>query len=167
MTTDAALYFAQLPTLYGAAAALVTDETGRVLLVKPNYRDHWSLPGGALEHDEPPHIGCAREVAEEVGLHIEPGPLLAVDWIPPDGERPRPIASWVFDGGTIPSTQEITLQVEELDDYRFVPTQEIATYLPPLLEVRVAAALRVRSECAAPAYVPFDRGLGSQPCRWQ
>jgi 8-oxo-dGTP diphosphatase len=166
MTSDAAVYFAQLPTLYGAAAALFTDETGRVLLVKPNYRDHWSLPGGVLEHGEPPHVGCAREVAEEVGLRIEPGPLLAVDWVPPDGNRPRPIVAWVFDGGTIPSTQKITLQVEELDDYRFVPAEEIAAYLPPLLASRVAAALRTRSRPGAFAYVPFERALGSHPCRW-
>ena len=165
MTTDDAVFYAQLPTLFGAAAALFTDEAGRVLLVKPNYRDHWSLPGGILEHGEPPHVACAREVAEEIGLEIEPGPLLAVDWIPPEGTRPNPIVSWVFDGGTIPSTQEITLQVEELDDYRFVPAEELAMYLPPQIYARVAAAMRAQAglradgaECAT-AYVPFDREL--------
>ncbi|HZR49533.1 MAG TPA: NUDIX hydrolase [Streptosporangiaceae bacterium] len=81
MFTDAETFYAQLPTLYGAAAALFTDPAGRVLLVKPNYRDHWSLPGGILEHAEPPHDGCAREVAEEIGLVIEPETLLTVDWV--------------------------------------------------------------------------------------
>ena len=40
-----AAWFAQLPTVVAAAAALFTDQAGRVLLVKPNYRDHWSLAG--------------------------------------------------------------------------------------------------------------------------
>ncbi len=42
---EEAAWYARLPTMFGAAAALFTDAAGRVLLVKPNYRDHWSLPG--------------------------------------------------------------------------------------------------------------------------
>ena len=55
-------WFAQLPGVVVAAGALITDPSGRILLVKPNYRDHWTLPGGICEHGEPPHLGCAREV---------------------------------------------------------------------------------------------------------
>ncbi len=57
---DAGSWFASLPTMYGSAAALITDTDGpsaRVLLVKPNYRAGWSLPGGILEQGEPPHVG--------------------------------------------------------------------------------------------------------------
>jgi 8-oxo-dGTP diphosphatase len=145
MFTDAKDFYARLPTMYGAAAALFTDQKGHVLLVKPNYRDHWSLPGGILEHAEPPHKGCAREVAEEIGLLIEPEKLLFVDWVPPEGERPRPIVHWVYDGGILDGTEQITLQEEELDDYRFVAPAELASYLPPLISARVAAALRART----------------------
>src|ERR1022692_3519136 len=45
--TDAATWYASLPVLYASAAALITDAAGQVLLVKPNYRDHWTLPGGS------------------------------------------------------------------------------------------------------------------------
>ena len=46
----------RLPTMFGAAAALFTNPGGQVLLVKPNYRAHWSLPGGILDKmAEPPH----------------------------------------------------------------------------------------------------------------
>ena len=38
-------WFASLPTVYVAAGALITDPGGQVLLVKPNYRDHWAMPG--------------------------------------------------------------------------------------------------------------------------
>src|SRR6202042_1722416 len=65
---EEAAWYAQLPTMFGAAGALFTDDAGRVLLVKPNYRDHWSLPGGILEEGEPPHEACRREVLEELGL---------------------------------------------------------------------------------------------------
>src|SRR5215472_6788580 len=79
-------WYAQLPTMFGAAGALFTDGAGRVLLVKPNYRDHWSLPGGILEHGEPPHEACRREIGEELGLDITPGRLLVVGWAGLDGK---------------------------------------------------------------------------------
>jgi ADP-ribose pyrophosphatase YjhB (NUDIX family) len=151
--TDAASWYAGLPAMYGAAAALITDEAGRVLLVKPNYRDHWSLPGGILEDAEPPHAGCAREVEEEVGLKITVGPLLVVDWVPPQDERPRPFVYFVFDGGDAEPDTEIRLQEEELDDYRFTAAGEFGGYLPPFLQARYRAALHARATGTA-SYLP-------------
>jgi ADP-ribose pyrophosphatase YjhB (NUDIX family) len=107
--TDAATWYASLPVLYAAAAALITDTAGQVLLVKPNYRDHWSLPGGICEHAEPPHGACAREVREELGLDLPVGRLLVIDWTPPDGDRPNPIIHFIFDGGTLGDPAGIVL----------------------------------------------------------
>jgi ADP-ribose pyrophosphatase YjhB (NUDIX family) len=155
--TAEAAWYAGLPTMFGSAAALFTDPAGRVLLVKPNYREHWSLPGGILEHGEPPHLGCRREVAEEVGLDIAPGPLLAIDWTPPEGVRPRAMVAFIFDGGVLPEHAPIRLQEEELDGYRFVEPGELASYLPAFLATRVGAALAARAT-GAPVYVPqLDR----------
>jgi 8-oxo-dGTP diphosphatase len=167
VTSAEAAWYATLPTMYGSAAAVFTDQAGRVLLVKPNYRDDWSLPGGILEQGEPPHVGCAREVAEEVGLGITPGRLLAVGWTPPEGDRPNPIVHFIFDGGVLTAEQEsaITLQEEEIDDCRFVAAEEFAAYLPPRIAIRVTAALRARDADAASAYV--CHALGSEPCPWQ
>ncbi len=54
---DVTAWYASLATLYGTAAALITSPAGEVLLVKPNYRELWSLPGGVLEDgDLPPHM---------------------------------------------------------------------------------------------------------------
>lgn len=59
----------------GAATAVVVDE--RVLMIFRHRfiadRWGWELPGGAVEPDEEPHVGAAREVLEETGW--EPGPL--------------------------------------------------------------------------------------------
>jgi 8-oxo-dGTP diphosphatase len=152
--TEQAAWFAQLPTVFAAAAALFTDPAGRVLLVKPNYRDHWSLAGGILEHGEPPHAGCRREVAEELGLDIEPGPLLVVGWSGLDGIRPKPIVHFVFDGGVLTDDIPIRLQESELDDYRFVDAGDLARYLPPVISARVVAALGSRGTGTA-VYLPW------------
>jgi 8-oxo-dGTP pyrophosphatase MutT (NUDIX family) len=149
---DNQTWYASLATMYGSAAAVITDPSGRVLLVKPNYRDHWSLPGGILEHAEAPHTGCFREVEEEIGLVLTPGPLLTVAWTAPDSERPKPIVSFLFDGGVLADTSGIRLQEEELDDWRFVAPDELGDYLPPFLLQRVTAALTARPAGGA-AYI--------------
>jgi 8-oxo-dGTP diphosphatase len=142
-------WFAQLPGVVVSAGGLITDPAGRILLVKPNYRDHWTLPGGICELGEPPHVGCAREVAEEIGLDLPIGPLLAIDWSQPYGRETRPIMHFVFDGGTIASGDGIALQAEELDEFRFVPADEAAGYLPPFGVRRAQAALAARAAGAA------------------
>jgi 8-oxo-dGTP diphosphatase len=157
-----AAWYAGLPTMFGSAAALLTDPAGRVLLVKPNYREHWSLPGGIIEHGEPPHVGCRREVAEELGLDIPPGLLLAIDWSPPDGVRPRPIVHFIFDGGVLDEDAPIRLQEDELDGYRFVEPGDLDGYLPAFLAARTCAALAGRA-AGAPVYVPRSGGLEGPP----
>src|SRR4051812_24145131 len=94
-------WWASLPTAYVSAGGLITDRAGRVLLVKPNYRDHWGLPGGVVEADEAPHEGCAREIREEIGLDPPGGRLLLVSWSAADGDRPRPALYFVFDHGVL------------------------------------------------------------------
>jgi 8-oxo-dGTP diphosphatase len=151
---EEAAWYARLPTMFAAAAALFTEPAGRVLLVKPNYREHWSLPGGILEHGEPPHEACRREVREEIGLDIAPGRLLVLGWTGPDRVRPRAVVHFVFDGGALAADVPIRLQEDELDDYRFVEVADLDAYLPPVISARVAAAVRGRGT-GTTAYLPW------------
>lgn len=155
--TDHDTWFASLPGVVVSAAALITDPAGRVLLVKPNYRNHWSLPGGICELGEQPHAACAREVAEEIGLDRPPGPLLVIDWAQPLGPEARPIIAFVFDGGTVDDGGGIVLQHEELDDWRFVSPAELAGYAAPAGTRRLQAALAARASGAA-VYQPTWAG---------
>lgn len=131
-------------TILSAAGALILDETGRILLVEPNYKDFWEIPGGLIEVGETPSQGCAREIAEELGLTREPGRLLVVDWAPHPTHGDRVL--FVFDGGTM-SEQDIAairLQPEELDSYTFLPPAEALDRLIPRLRRRISAALDAR-----------------------
>ena len=58
------------------SAAIFSDRHDHFLVVKPNYKDHWSLPGGAVEKDESPKHACLREVKEEIGIELEAKLLL-------------------------------------------------------------------------------------------
>ena len=155
---DATAWYATLATMHGTAAALITSPSGDVLLVKPNYRELWSLPGGILEEGEAPHEGCAREVREELGLSVPVGRLLAVDWVAPEGLRPRPLVAFLFDGGVLAESSPIVLQEEELDAFRFVPPPALGEHLPPHMTVRVRAALRARGSGGGAVYVPAGSG---------
>jgi 8-oxo-dGTP pyrophosphatase MutT (NUDIX family) len=54
---------------------VVLDSAGRVLLLE-NERAEWELPGGRIEVGESPEECVAREVFEETGWAVRPGPLL-------------------------------------------------------------------------------------------
>jgi ADP-ribose pyrophosphatase YjhB (NUDIX family) len=136
---------------------LITDPDGRILLVKPNYRPGWNVPGGVLEADERPEAACAREVREEVGLSVRPGRLLVLDWAPADAERPRPFVSFLFDCGTVAADTPIHLQTEELDDYRFAEPDEAARLLPAYAVDRLPAAFAARRE-GTTIYLPMHPG---------
>ncbi|MFJ5260434.1 NUDIX domain-containing protein [Streptomyces sp. NPDC088387] len=148
MTTDFATYIAGLPRVLAGAAALFRDAGGRVLLVEPNYREGWALPGGTVESDdgETPRQGARRETAEEIGLDRELGPLLAVDWV--HGTARPPLVAYLYDGGVLGDAdfQAIRLQEEELLSWRLVAPEELPVYLPGTLGLRVLAALEVLAE---------------------
>ena len=154
---DPDTWYASLPGVVIAAGGLITDTGGRVLLVKPNYRDLWSLPGGVCEHGEPPHVGCERELAEELGLDIGIGRLLATDWSQPYGADARPIMHFVFDGGHLSDGSGIAIQESELDGFEFVETSDLPRYLPAYGLARVSGALRARASGRS-VFLPHDVG---------
>ncbi|KAA9395720.1 NUDIX hydrolase [Kocuria coralli] len=137
-------FIGSLPTRRLASAAIIRDENGRVLLVEPNYKDGWTLPGGTTEAGEDPRTGCFREVLEEVGLQLPAGRLLLVAHGISQGIWGDSV-SFLYDGGQIPSDTTITVQEEELLGYAWVAPQDLGDYLPG----RVADRIRAAIECIA------------------
>jgi 8-oxo-dGTP diphosphatase len=142
---DAAFY-ASLPRTRGAAAALLVDDLGRVLLVKPTYKDGWFLPGGVIEEGESPLAACVRECEEELGLTPGLDGLVCVDWGPPrDGVDAVNI--FVFAGSiTADEIGRIRLPPDELSDHALVPPDELSGLVPPHVGRRMAPSLRAAAE---------------------
>ena len=141
-------WYAQLASFYAAAAVFVTDDSGRVLLVKPNYRDHWAIPGGYVDQDENPHAAAAREVCEELGLVLPIGALLVIGWASSASPRPRPLVNFVFDGGQLPSGTHIQANSDELETAAFHYPDQAQHLLPPRVAPRIEAALEARAKGA-------------------
>ena len=73
----------------GAYAVVGRGQDILLTRLAPHIRDNcWSLPGGGIDHGEPPRDALRREVYEEAGLHVVPGRLLDVYSTHFTGARP-------------------------------------------------------------------------------
>ncbi|WP_022925787.1 NUDIX hydrolase [Serinicoccus marinus] len=63
---------------YTVGAVCVLEHDGEFLVLWQPHRRGWSLPGGLLGRAEDPADAVRREVAEEVGLDVDPGDPVTV-----------------------------------------------------------------------------------------
>jgi 8-oxo-dGTP diphosphatase len=137
---------AELPAIPVSAGALIFDQAGRLLILKPTYKTGWTIPGGVMEEDgETPWDACRREVREECGIEVRSGRLACVDFRPGRPGHPGGIR-FLFDCGTAgdAALAAITVQPEEIAEYRLVPLEDALALLRPPIRRRVRAASRRR-----------------------
>jgi ADP-ribose pyrophosphatase YjhB (NUDIX family) len=107
-----------------AVGAIITDASGRLLLIKRGHEPEagrWSLPGGRIEPGESDQQALVREVREETGLEVVPGRLIGTV------ERPWP-------GGRVLAIRDYAAAVtggdltagDDADDARWVSPRHFA-----------------------------------------
>ncbi len=130
------------PRIPASAGALIFDKAGRLLILKPNYKARWTIPGGQIEETgESPWEGCRRETFEECGLELERGRLVCVDFLRPRTDRLGGVR-FLFDCGPFCDDQVARIRVDgnELDEHRFAHLAEAGSLLSGPLGRRVLAA---------------------------
>jgi len=139
MTGEPSLDISRIPA---SAGALISDQDGRLLVLKPNYKSGWTIPGGMMEADgETPWEACRREVAEETGLVVEAGRLVVIDFLRPREHKPGGMR-FLFECGRFDGAffDRIVLQVEEISDSRLVGRSVALELLSGPLRRRVSAS---------------------------
>lgn len=148
-----------------ASGALFFDIRGRILLVKPTYKDGWEIPGGYVEPGETPAQGCQREIQEELALQRRLGRALVVDWAPSEKEGDKVL--FVFDGGRLSEEDcaAIALPPDELEGFAFHAPDDIDGLLIERLARRVHAAVNARRN-GETVYLEHGSPLSVGPADW-
>ncbi len=131
-----------LPRKRGIGQLLVRDPQGRVLVCGLTYKQDWDLPGGVVEVGESPRDAVAREVVEELALHLEPGGLLLTDWLPPWGGWDDALCL-VYDGGVHEAAvlDDVVRQRREIASVAFLRPEEVRERCADFTARRIEAAL--------------------------
>jgi len=96
---------------------MVQNSDGHVLMAqveRGHFRGFWTLPGGYMDHDEHPAIGCVRETLEELGLEIvltDEEPVITQNIFNDEGIS---FVSFTYRSTWDGQLEELTLQTEEI-----------------------------------------------------
>lgn len=136
-------YAKMLPKKQVGTAILFFNSNGELLIVKPDYKDGWLVPGGSCDDNESPLNGALREAREEIGIEVSVLDLAGVYYAPRKGVYADSL-KFIFNGGTLTEEQisNIQLQTEELEEYTFLPQEEAIPLLSPSLQRSVPECLR-------------------------
>jgi 8-oxo-dGTP diphosphatase len=140
-------FYAALPMKRMGAGILLSNATGRVLLVRPTYKPTWEIPGGVVEIDESPRDCVARELVEERGSSLPVGRLLCIDWVAAGAPKTEGLML-IYDGGLIAdrTADTIRLPADELSEYRFADLESSSNLISDRMARRLRAALTARHD---------------------
>jgi 8-oxo-dGTP pyrophosphatase MutT (NUDIX family) len=140
-------YYRSLPMKRMGAGAIFFDSVGKILIVKPSYKDGWEVPGGVVEDNESPRKAAEREILEELGLPKHLSTLLCVDYQDANGMKTESLM-FIFDGGVLSDDEIkcIKLDGKELIEFRFVKIEEASKLLIPPIARRIEQAVQAKAQ---------------------
>jgi 8-oxo-dGTP pyrophosphatase MutT (NUDIX family) len=114
-----------LPKKQVGTAVLFFNSINELLIVKPDYKDGWLVPGGSVDENESPLASAMREVKEEIGLENIIFQLVGVYYGQSKGVFSDSL-KFIFYGGVLSdeNISKICLQKDELTESRFVNIDE-------------------------------------------
>ncbi|MFH1405116.1 MAG: NUDIX hydrolase [Patescibacteria group bacterium] len=132
-------FYKNLPKKRMGAGALILNDKGEILIVKPVYKDHWSIAGGIVEENESPKDACIREVAEEIGITLKDPKFLCVDFYVHAQQEKGECLQFVFYGGIFgeDDISKIRLDGKEISEFRFIKIEDAI----PLLSINMQPRL--------------------------
>ncbi len=135
-------YAARLPKKQVGTAVLFFNTKGELLILKPNYKEGWLVPGGAIDENESPLHSAIRETREEIGLNINELQLAGIYYGVKKGVFTDSL-KFIFSGGILTDNQiaQIKLQIDELQEYIFISPEKAISLLSSSLQKSIPACL--------------------------
>ncbi|MEI6835528.1 MAG: NUDIX hydrolase [Candidatus Falkowbacteria bacterium] len=123
-------YFSNLPKKHIGAGVLIFNKSNQLLIVKPNYKEGWSIPGGGVDTDESPEAAAIRETKEEISLDLENITLICIEYTLKRGIKPETL-QFIFYGGELDANEinKISLDKNEHSEFKFVDISEATNLL--------------------------------------
>lgn len=109
---------------------MILNDDGKVLMGKierGHFVGHWTLPGGYMDHDEHPAIGCVRETVEEMGINIQLSddePIVTQRIFTNEGIS---FVSFTYQAKWSGDDSQIKLKENEISDYAWLTPKEALT----------------------------------------
>ena len=106
---------------------MILNAEGKVLMGKierGHFVGHWTLPGGYMDHDEHPAVGCVREALEEMGISIllnDEAPIVTQRIFSREGIS---FVSFTYQAEWSGDDSEIMLKENEISDYAWLTPSE-------------------------------------------
>ncbi len=106
---------------------MILNSEGKVLMGKierGHFVGHWTLPGGYMDHDEHPAVGCVREALEEMGISIllnDDAPIVTQRIFSREGIS---FVSFTYQAEWNGEDSEIMLKENEISDYAWLTPSE-------------------------------------------
>ena len=119
------------PRFSVTAGAIITDERGRVLLLKHRFRpgSGWGIPGGYINKGEHAEKALRRELCEEAGLELKDVKLLAARTF----KRPQQVEI-IFLCRAAGEPQQLNYEIEKAEWFVFTDLPKLPTDQMELLK---------------------------------
>ncbi len=122
--TDHTQWLEGLHKRISSGAVLMENAAGELLIIKNNYKAHWSLPGGVVDPGETPRQAAVREVLEEVGIRLDINQvefISVIDRVSAEAQTYQ----FIFKSLVPVDPTLIQLQIEEIEAHAFVTREQI------------------------------------------
>lgn len=111
-----------------SAVIILEDDNERAVIVKAHYKEHWTFPGGVIDADETPKQAAVREIAEEVGLTIDPK-AIQFGWMVARHSSVVDTYQFVFKSYLQPGQADhIALQASEIAEWKLVSKADVLSH---------------------------------------
>lgn len=109
------------------SACVAIRSSGKVLMVKAGYKDHWTFPSGIVDERESPKSAALRETSEEVGLVISDDDckLLTIIYTASNGED-RDRFNFAFVTDIMNMGVKLSVPNDEIEKAEWVDFSEVA-----------------------------------------